>query len=134
MFDKEIIKEIETLHEKSFYHGSCCYFRYDEMVTHKEDCLGGRSLSLSEPLKVVKALGFKEYRKIENEHYNKKDGWQLLDAYLLKNTCPKCKSPLYIFKQSSPGWTWKRLCGRGGYLLYCPNCKQGIAFLLTRMN
>ena len=99
MFDKKIIKEIETLHENV----SIDYLRYEEMAapTHPWTLFGDR-LQLSEPLKVVKALGFKEYRKIENKYYNKKDGWRLLHAYLLKNTCPKCKSPLYIFNQSSP--------------------------------
>lgn len=128
MFDKKIIKEIETLHEKV----SVSYCRYDEMVTHKEGYLGAH-LILSEPLKVVKALGFKEYRKIKNELYNK-DGRQLLHAYLLNNTCPKCKSHLYILNETSPALTWKLLCGRKGYFLYCPNCKQNIAFLLTHMN
>lgn len=90
--------------------------------------------SLSEQLKVVKALGIKEYRKIEKELYNDKDGWQLLHAYLLKNICPKCGCALYIFHQSSPAWTWSRLCGLEGYRLYCPNCKQEIGFILTRMN
>lgn len=127
MFDKKIIKEIETLHEYEYLE----LYASDTLPLNLKE---SSNRPLSEQLKVVKALGIKERRKIEKELYKEEDGWQLLHAYLLKNICPKCRCTLYIFHQSTPDWTWNELWGREGYLLYCPNCKQEIGFILTCMN
>ena len=75
-----------------------------------------------DPLKVERALNLKERWALRKERYHEKDG------------CPICGQPLYISHQTSPGFTWRELCGREGYLLYCPHCKKDINFFLTVMN
>ena len=35
---------------------------------------------------------------------------------------------------SSPDWTWQRLCGREGWLLYDPETKTQLDFVMTVMN
>ena len=125
MFDKEIIEEIETLHEHEF--GG--YLQYDEMTTPTSQEALFESRLLSEQLKVVKALSMKEKWQIEKELYNEKVGYRLHNAYLLKNACPKCRYPLYILHYSGG----KGRFGGKGYLLYCPTCKQNIGFLLTKV-
>lgn len=89
----------------------------------------------SDPIKVERALTLRERWALIKERYHEKDGWQFCgDAYLLKNTCPICGQPLYISHQTSPAYTWRELCGREGFLLYCPHCKKDINFFLTVMN
>ena len=86
-------------------------------------------------LKVERGLNLKERWTLKRERYNEKDGWRFCGhAYVLKNTCPICGKPLYISHQTSPGYTWSEMCGREGYLVYCPNCKKDINFYLTLMN
>ena len=88
-----------------------------------------------EHLKVERALNFKERRALKKDLYQEEDGWQFCGrAYVLKNTCPICGQPLYISHQTSPGYTWRKLRGREGYLIYCPQCKKDIYFYLTMMN
>jgi hypothetical protein len=51
--------------------------------------------------------------------------------------CPGCDRPeseltwLYF---SSPAWTWRRLCGRAGWLVLCRPCHLQVDFFLERMN
>lgn len=48
--------------------------------------------------------------------------------------CPVCGEPLLNLLFSSPHWTWRHLCGRGGYMTICPNCPKQVGFELTIMN
>lgn len=88
-----------------------------------------------DPLQVERELSFKERWNLRKERYKEKDGWQFCgQAFLLKNKCPICGEQLYISHQTSPIWTWRHLCGREGYLVYCPHCKKDMGFYLTVMN
>ena len=72
---------------------------------------------------------------MKKERYADKDGWVLSQyAYRLNNKCPDCVQPLYAAYQSSPGKTWKRLCGRAGILVYCTHCHADLNFFLAIMN
>ena len=84
---------------------------------------------------IQRALTDKEYELINKKRYGKKDGWQLSRyAYLLENKCPCCGDNLFLVYHFSPSWTWKKLCGRAGFLVFCPKCKKDLMFLLTKMN
>ena len=48
--------------------------------------------------------------------------------------CPKCGGQLIKLYFMSPDWTWSKLCGRGGYMIICPDCIEQIDFNLTIMN
>lgn len=48
--------------------------------------------------------------------------------------CPHCGGQLIKLYFMSPGWTWSELCGRGGYMIICPDCIEQIDFNLTIMN
>lgn len=92
------------------------------------------SLYLEKPI-IQRQLSNDEFKMLELMRYQEKDGWLLRDvAFQLKNNCPCCGHPLYIAYQKSPNWTWKQLCGRAGYLVYCPNCKKDLNFYRTLMN
>lgn len=120
--DKNIIAEIESLDPRLIRIYEAYLDINPETVT-------------LEPLKVERALNLKERWSLIRERYHEKDGWRFCGhAYVLKNPCPVCGQPLYVSHQTSPGYTWRKLCGREGYLLYCPNCKKDINFYLTVMN
>ena len=88
-----------------------------------------------EAFKVERALGFKERWKFKKGSYRERGGWKFCgNAYVLKNKRPICGQSLYVSEQTSPRWTWLRLCGRQGFLVYCPHCKKDINFYLTMMN
>ena len=89
----------------------------------------------SGPIEVERRLDLKEHWVLKLDRYVETGGWRLLGrAHLLKNTCPHCGKQLYLAHQTSPAWTWSHLCGREGYLVYCPHCKKDIQFFLTIMN
>ena len=48
--------------------------------------------------------------------------------------CPNCGEKLVELYFSSPAWTWRELCGRGGHMTICPNCPQQMEFKLEIMN
>ena len=122
MMNKKIIAEIESLEPRLIRI-------YEAYLDINPDTVS------IDPLKVERALNLKERWALKKERYQEKDGWQFCGhAYVLKNTCPICGQPLYISHQTSPGYTWRELCGREGYLLYCPHCKKDINFFLTVMN
>lgn len=86
-------------------------------------------------LVINRQLSIKEFWRLKKERYADKDGWVLSQyAYRLNNKCPDCVQPLYAAHQSSPGETWKRLCGRAGILVYCTHCHTDLNFFLTVMN
>jgi hypothetical protein len=92
------------------------------------------SILLDRPI-IKQSLAKEEYLSLKKERYSDKDGWQLSKyVRLLENKCPCCSENLIIAYQSSPKWTWEELCGRAGYLVYCPKCKKDINFYLTVMN
>lgn len=122
MINKKIIAEIESLEPRLIRI-------YQAYLNINPD-----TVSL-DPLKVERELTFRECRSLERERYHEKDGWQFCGhAFVLKNTCPICGKPLYVSHQTSPRYTWRRLCGREGYLVYCPHCKKDINFYLTLMS
>lgn len=62
-----------------------------------------------------------------------------LDSSKFKNhrSCPKCGNvaeKLIWIEYTSPGWTWKQLCGRQGPLSICPECRITVEFILETMN
>lgn len=122
MLKKKAIKQIESLTER--------------LSRIHEAYLDIDSQNLSQdPLKVERSLTFREKLSLKRERYKEKDGWQFCgEAFELKNTCPACGQKLYISHQTSPRWTWGEMCGREGYLLFCPHCKKDIDFYLTVMN
>ena len=84
---------------------------------------------------IQRALTDEEFELIKKERYANKDGWQLSRyAYLLENKCPCCGNNLILVYQFSPNWTWKKLFGRAGFLVFCPKCKIDLMFILTSMN
>lgn len=84
---------------------------------------------------VDRSLNFKERWELKKERYHDKNGWRFRgSSFLLKNKCPICGQQLYVSRQTSPSWTWAKMCGREGYLVYCPHCKRDINFYLTEMN
>ncbi len=120
--NKKRIAEIESL-------GLGYIINYEAYLDINPDTI------FTDPLKVERALNLKECYTLKKERYHEKDGWRFCGhAYLLKNTCPVCGQPLYISYQTSPRYTWRELCGREGYLLYCSHCKKDINFYLTVMN
>ena len=52
----------------------------------------------------------------------------------LFETCPVCGTRLIEVLVSTPGWSWRELCGREGMLAFCPHCQKQIKFNLERMN
>lgn len=48
--------------------------------------------------------------------------------------CPKCDGQLIRLYFVSPDWTWSKLCGRGGYMIICPDCIEQIDFDLEVMS
>lgn len=48
--------------------------------------------------------------------------------------CPNCGEKLVELYFSSPAWTWRELCGRGGHMTICPNCPRQVEFKLEIMN
>lgn len=48
--------------------------------------------------------------------------------------CPNCGEMLVELYFSSPAWTWRELCGRGGHMTICPNCPRQVEFKLEIMN
>lgn len=122
MFKKQTIKEIESLTPRlSRIHEA--YLDIDHQAISQD------------PLKVERALTIREKLNLKKERYKEKDGWKFCgEAFVLENTCPSCGNKLYVVHQTSPMWTWVHLCGREGYLLFCPHCKKDIDFYLTVMN
>ena len=122
MINKKIIAEIESLEPR--------------LIRIHEAYLDMNPETISmDPLKVERELNFKERWALKRKRYREKDGWQFCGhAFVLKNTCPICGKPLYASHQTSPRYTWRRLCGREGYLVFCPHCKKDINFYLTLMN
>lgn len=55
-------------------------------------------------------------------------------VYITEDICPDCGERLVEFCFSSPGWTWREMCGRAGYMTICPACPRQIDFELTRLN
>lgn len=53
---------------------------------------------------------------------------------ITETVCPNCGEKLIELYFSSPSWTWRALCGRGGQMTICPNCPKQVDFVLTRMN
>jgi hypothetical protein len=53
---------------------------------------------------------------------------------LRNETCPCCNRPLTWIYFRSPKWTWKRLCGRAGWLGVCDECHLQVRFSLEVMN
>ena len=122
MINKKIIAEIESLEPR--------LIRIHEAYLD----INPETISM-DPLKVERELNFKERWALIRKRYREKDGWQFCGhAFVLKNTCPICGKPLYASHQTSPRYTWRRLCGREGYLVFCPHCKKDINFYLTLMN
>lgn len=51
--------------------------------------------------------------------------------------CPGCgtaSEQLTWFYFSSPDWTWRRLCGRAGWIAVCKPCRMQVNFVLEMMN
>lgn len=48
--------------------------------------------------------------------------------------CPNCGEKLVELYFSSPAWTWKALCGRGGHMTICTECPRQVEFGLEIMN
>jgi hypothetical protein len=51
--------------------------------------------------------------------------------------CPGCRKPpeqqeWFFFK--SPAWTWKKLCGRAGWMSYCARCDNQVNFVPRLMS
>ena len=55
------------------------------------------------------------------------------DTVELAGNCPDCGHQMIRFYVSSPGWTWRKLCGRAGRPTYCPYCKTQHGFWLQLM-
>lgn len=53
---------------------------------------------------------------------------------IIETVCQDCGEKLVELCFSSPSWTWKALCGRGGHMTICPNCPQQVDFELEIMN
>ncbi len=56
--------------------------------------------------------------------------------------CPKCVAEgelessdnlVWVYFRS-PDWTWRKMCGREGYLSICTKHKRQVDFICTRMN
>lgn len=51
--------------------------------------------------------------------------------------CPSCgktaeKLACFFFK--SPKWTWRRLCGRAGWMVVCDECHRQVKFNLSYLS
>jgi hypothetical protein len=57
-----------------------------------------------------------------------------MPAHLGDQTCPCCSAPLTWIFFRSPSWTWRKLCGRAGWLAICERCHLQVDFRLTLMN
>ncbi len=53
---------------------------------------------------------------------------------ILKTTCPDCGKRMFRLYFSSPGWTWRHLCGRAGTMTICISCPKQESFILEIMN
>lgn len=53
---------------------------------------------------------------------------------IMEIVCPNCGEKLVELYFSSPTWTWRALCGRGGHMTICPNCPQQVDFKLEILN
>jgi hypothetical protein len=59
---------------------------------------------------------------------------QPLHEHLKSKTCPCCRALLTWIFFRSPAWTWRKLCGRAGWLGLCDRCHFQVDFFLTIMN
>ena len=73
------------------------------------------------------------YIKVE-ENGEVVDRMKYVRASFLQTVCQDCGEKLVELCFSSPSWTWKALCGRGGHMTICPNCPQQVDFELEIMN
>jgi len=53
---------------------------------------------------------------------------------VIKDRCPICHRHLHEVYFCSPEWTWEDLCGREGFLIYCPHCRVQWRFHGTKLN
>ena len=53
---------------------------------------------------------------------------------ILKTTCSDCGKRMFRLYFSSPGWTWRHLCGRAGTMTICISCPKQESFILEIMN
>jgi hypothetical protein len=60
------------------------------------------------------------------------------DRYLpMAKPCPSCgvePDALTWIYFSSPGWTWRNLCGTAGWMTICENCHAQVEFFLEVMS
>lgn len=55
-------------------------------------------------------------------------------VYVSDHVCPDCGEKCIQLFFSTPPWTWKALCGRGGIMVICPNCPKMIEYCITVIN
>lgn len=80
--------------------------------------------SYTEP---AKYWSWKEIDKCGHEYADKR-------FLLLTQYCPDCGSQVVKSYFCSPPWTWQNLCGREGWIFFCPKCQKQLGFELTKMN
>lgn len=49
-------------------------------------------------------------------------------VYMTDDICPNCGTRMLQIYFSSPSWTWRKLCGRAGYMTLCPNCPKQVSY------
>lgn len=59
---------------------------------------------------------------------------QKKNPIIIDHKCDKCGNNTVAVYFVSPAWTWKKLCGRAGYLIICPHCVRQMEFFCSYMN
>lgn len=91
------------------------------------------------------AAQIKDWEKdgVDREEDHQTFPWSDIALSLLKypehvefdyDKCPDCGGERVKLFFRSPEWTWAMMCGRGGDLIICPNCKRQASFSVWIMN
>ena len=116
---------------------------YNQIVRDLEEKV--LRMNLDEPKYIKKDLQMPDGSVIHNYPVQNIYSWseiiasmksRIRDAYYIKNRpCSKCGNDTTIFFcfRSSKD-SWKKLCGREGYMLICPDCLSILGFVPYLMN
>lgn len=54
--------------------------------------------------------------------------------FLLTQHCPDCGSQVIMSFYCSSPWSWQHMCGREGWIFFCPKCQKQLQWNVTAMN
>lgn len=54
--------------------------------------------------------------------------------FLLTQHCPDCGSQVIKSFYCSSPWSWQHMCGREGWIFFCPKCQKQLQWNVTAMN